>query len=68
MGANQNNDGKRRSCPPVGIVGMRFAVKRLEATRDRINPLVALTRSVDANLDELRAWRQGRAAKCSTVK
>ncbi len=65
---NQGNDGKRRSRPPVGIVAMRFTVARLEATRDRLNPLAALTRTVDSNLDELRAWRNGRASKRSEGK
>jgi hypothetical protein len=59
----KQNDGSRRSRPPVGVVAMRFTVARLEATRDRLNPLAALTRNIDANLDELRAWRLARAAK-----
>lgn len=43
------------------VVEMCFAVKRLEMVRDKLNPDLAVTRSVDANLDALRAWRQSSA-------
>jgi hypothetical protein len=39
------------------IVALRFSVERLEAVRDRLNPTLAAERRIDANLEELKAWR-----------
>lgn len=39
------------------VVSMCFAVERMAATRDKLNPIAASARQVDLNLNELREWR-----------
>lgn len=53
----------KRRAVPMYITALRFSVERLEAVRDRINPTFAAERRIDANLDELREWRNRRLAE-----